>query len=539
MTKTYPTDFYVYLFRDPVTEEVVYVGKGKGKRAWSHLSGSTNPRLENLIKKRQIEGFDMQPEIIASTPSEENSFLIEQALISFFGRADSLQGELFNKTDGGDGVSNPSAEVREAQAEAMYRRFGGKSEHVWVNVDTGEKFEGTRVAFADFLGVDQKRVGKVFQGVVNGILGWRLESFEGDINLYNKTFTFVHHFTGEIFQGRAIDFQDQTGISAAAISMLVKGRIAHSSGWILQGNEGLVGNLRRSEDGTYYTVKDPWQNPNHTNKSALSWAAAGQLYEGWLILRDIDPGIGAKLVLNSCGLSGLLSERTVSGILRKFREGFVPEENHSWREFSASFDLTPVSSAYEKPIGLFDKRRGGWIKTKEELENRNTKVGEPKSGFRLQGKVFDSIKEAAKHYEGRNYNKVLSRLRLGWTPEQAFDLVKRPVTKRHNVRALEIEGREYQSLSEVSATYSVPLKLLHKRLALGWTAEEAVGLTARTRGAANSAKPVVVNGRRFSSIKAACKEYGIAVSTLRRRMNTGISMEEALMIPSKGSRRGP
>ena len=61
-----------------MTQEVVYVGKGKGKRAWSHLSGSTNPRLENLIKKRQIEGFDMQPEIIASTPSEENSFLIEK-----------------------------------------------------------------------------------------------------------------------------------------------------------------------------------------------------------------------------------------------------------------------------------------------------------------------------------------------------------------------------------------------------------------------------------------------------------------------------
>ena len=318
-----------------MTEEVVYVGKGKGKRAWSHLSGSTNPRLENLIKKRQIEGFDMQPEIIASTPSEENSFLIEQALISFFGRADSLQGELFNKTDGGDGVSNPSAEVREAQAEAMYRRFGGKTEHVWVNSDTGETFEGTRVAFADFLGVDQKRVGKLFQGVVNGILGWRLESFEGDINLYNKTFTFVHHFTGETFQGRAVDFQSKTGISAAAISMLAKGKISHTGGWILDGNERLVANLRMSKTGGYYTAREPWENGSATPQSIDAWRNAQNMYEVWRTLSSSkQKSIGARSLCKLAGLDYQVSIRSYEKIVKKIKtEGFIPAAYLPWVSF--------------------------------------------------------------------------------------------------------------------------------------------------------------------------------------------------------------
>ncbi len=40
--------YYVYLYIDPITEQIFYVGKGKGSRAFSHLD-------KNLAEKRAIK----------------------------------------------------------------------------------------------------------------------------------------------------------------------------------------------------------------------------------------------------------------------------------------------------------------------------------------------------------------------------------------------------------------------------------------------------------------------------------------------------
>jgi hypothetical protein len=61
-------NFYVYLFRDPVTGEPVYVGKGQGSRAISHTwaKARTNDRLGKLIAARSAQSLSMEPEVIAN-----------------------------------------------------------------------------------------------------------------------------------------------------------------------------------------------------------------------------------------------------------------------------------------------------------------------------------------------------------------------------------------------------------------------------------------------------------------------------------------
>lgn len=59
----------------------------------------------------------MEPEIVAHG-TEDNMLLVEVALIKFYGRKDHLMGPLLNATDGGEGVSNPSEEVR-AKKESL------------------------------------------------------------------------------------------------------------------------------------------------------------------------------------------------------------------------------------------------------------------------------------------------------------------------------------------------------------------------------------------------------------------------------------
>ena len=48
------------------------------------------------------------------------------ALIKFYGRKDHLMGPLLNATYGGEGVSNPSEEVRAKQRASAFRRNGGE-----------------------------------------------------------------------------------------------------------------------------------------------------------------------------------------------------------------------------------------------------------------------------------------------------------------------------------------------------------------------------------------------------------------------------
>jgi len=95
--------FYTYLYKDPKTDKEIYVGKGKGNRANAHLFKGSRTRLSNVLRKRQREGFTVEP-IIAPCVDEQHALEMEKFWIHMFGREDLGTGTLFNKTDGGDSV---------------------------------------------------------------------------------------------------------------------------------------------------------------------------------------------------------------------------------------------------------------------------------------------------------------------------------------------------------------------------------------------------------------------------------------------------
>ena len=78
--------FYVYLYVNPETNEVFYVGKGKGGRALSHLSGSHNRQLTNAINKLRRNGLEPRVEIlIHGLPDEDTAHVVEAAAIDLIG----------------------------------------------------------------------------------------------------------------------------------------------------------------------------------------------------------------------------------------------------------------------------------------------------------------------------------------------------------------------------------------------------------------------------------------------------------------------
>ena len=100
--------FYVYQHRKVDTNEIFYIGKGVGVRANKRHGRSEH--WQRVVKKHGII-----VEFIAKNIDEELALLCEQEAIDVYKRRGI---KLVNHTNGGEGVSNPSDEVRQKMSLA-------------------------------------------------------------------------------------------------------------------------------------------------------------------------------------------------------------------------------------------------------------------------------------------------------------------------------------------------------------------------------------------------------------------------------------
>lgn len=112
-------DFYVYAWTRPDTDEVFYVGKGRGKRDVSMKR--SNPHFMNIIEKLMRDGLAATVARVHDNLSEEDAFQLEREEIARHGRRNLGTGSLANLTDGGEGCSGAivSAETRARRSVAM------------------------------------------------------------------------------------------------------------------------------------------------------------------------------------------------------------------------------------------------------------------------------------------------------------------------------------------------------------------------------------------------------------------------------------
>lgn len=119
--------FVTYIYFDPKSGMPRYVGKGNAGRPANHLNKSSNPQLDNLIKKRIKEGYEVKP-IILEAESNDDAVEMEELLIALIGREDLGLGPLFNHTDGGDG-GTPGRVISPETCERISRSLKGKPSH--------------------------------------------------------------------------------------------------------------------------------------------------------------------------------------------------------------------------------------------------------------------------------------------------------------------------------------------------------------------------------------------------------------------------
>jgi hypothetical protein len=91
--------YYVYEHWRLDKDECFYVGKGKGRRAYSTYGRGSH--WDNIVNKLERLGFAYEIRMVQTGLSEKKAFALEKERIAFW--RDKV--DLANKTDGGDGVS--------------------------------------------------------------------------------------------------------------------------------------------------------------------------------------------------------------------------------------------------------------------------------------------------------------------------------------------------------------------------------------------------------------------------------------------------
>lgn len=98
--------FYVYEHWRLDKDECFYVGKGSNSRAYKR--SGRNSHWTNIVNKLERIGSGYEVRLVATGLSEPEAFELERERISFW--KDIV--DLANMSDGGEGLANPSEDVR-------------------------------------------------------------------------------------------------------------------------------------------------------------------------------------------------------------------------------------------------------------------------------------------------------------------------------------------------------------------------------------------------------------------------------------------
>lgn len=123
-------DYYVYTLSRP-DGGVFYVGMGHGERINRHeVMANRGDRSErsNIIRKVIASGQSISKNIVRRFHNDIEAKQYEVSLIAEIGRKDLKAGPLVNRTNGGDGVTGWSEEMRAQHSEAT--KHGMRDEQV-------------------------------------------------------------------------------------------------------------------------------------------------------------------------------------------------------------------------------------------------------------------------------------------------------------------------------------------------------------------------------------------------------------------------
>ena len=213
------------------------------------------------------------------------------------------------------------------------------------------------------------------------------------------------------------------------------------------------------------------------------------------------------------------------GVVENPQHGRSIPIRYGGKEYASRAEL---ARAYGINITTFSSRlKEGW--TMDEalgVVKRQHRKGIP---IRYDGKEYSSKSELARAY-GTNIKAFSSRLKKGWTMDEALGVVK-----HRNGKLIRYDGKEYASRAELARAYGIHIKTFSSRLREGWTMDEALGVVQRQHG---RSIPIRYDGKEYASRAELARDYGIKITTFSYRLKEGWTMDEALGVVQRQHRKG-
>ncbi len=180
-----------------------------------------------------------------------------------------------------------------------------------------------------------------------------------------------------------------------------------------------------------------------------------------------------------------------------------------------------ATRAYNVSIATFLERlKNGW--TPEQVVGITSPPPRARSKGRTiycDGVKHDSLTQFAEKFD-KSQQLVKQRIKRGWTPEQAVELVPPPAGS--NVpKQISCDGLDFRSVAALIRYYKQPGTRIRSLLAAGHSPEMAVGLEPLPGD-------IIGDGQRFKSKRVLARHYGKTRELIRKRRLRGLSKEEAV-----------
>ncbi len=142
------------------------------------------------------------------------------------------------------------------------------------------------------------------------------------------------------------------------------------------------------------------------------------------------------------------------------------------------------------------------------------------------GVVFEGIDKLSEHYK-LHKSTVARRLRDGWTAEQAVGLEPRK-RQGHGVEVVH-DGRAYRTIKDACIAVGLDPKTIRARIHKGYSFDDAARGNLKPRKG-NPKGQVRFRDVVYSSKSALAKQYGQKASNVQRRIARGWTLEQALRL---------
>ncbi|WP_342545432.1 hypothetical protein [Lysinibacillus sp. FSL K6-4013] len=166
--------YYVYIYSDPETEEIFYVGKGIGNRVFSHLTDSEDSEKTLYIKRIMDRGQEPKIEILTHGLEDEHTALkVEAAIIDLIGkdrltnRVRGWQSGVFGRVEVNQLISHYEREQVDIDVPVILIRLNRLFRYDMTDI---ELYDATRGVWR--IGLDREKVEyafAVFDGIVHEV----------------------------------------------------------------------------------------------------------------------------------------------------------------------------------------------------------------------------------------------------------------------------------------------------------------------------------------------------------------------------------